>query len=316
MHVFIDTNILLEFYGYSKERLDDLKNALSFADNKQLTIWLTQQVREEFERNRAKTIEVTLSQYEGGKTEFNPSQFVKDSPEYEGLSVAHKEYRKLREAAGKRVREEAEKRELDADELIAELFKRDTQPRTTEILQRARDRKSVGNPPGKKTTLGDEVNWETLLECVPDGNDLHILSMDGDYECALNSGEVSSFLQQEWMEKKKARVFLYKRLSAFSSLHFKGLTIEKDSEREALIEQLRSSGNFMKTHLAIAQLLEMFPFSASQAAALVEVAMANTQVRWVLSDEDVKEFFTKLVDAHSDTLEASVLQQLKSKMAE
>lgn len=316
MNVFIDTNILLEFYGYSKERLDDLKKLFSFANNQKLTIWLTEQVRDEFERNRAKTIELTLSQYDGGKTEFNPSQFIKDSVEYGGLSDAHKQYLRLRQEVGKKAREKAKTRELDADKLIEELFKRDTKQRTEEILRRARDRKSVGNPPGKSTTVGDEVNWETLLECIPDNEDLHILSMDGDYECALNPGEVSSFLQKEWRERKNANVFLYARLSAFSSKYFSGFSIEEDSEREALIEQLRSSGNFRETHNTIAYLLLRFPFSAAQAAALVEIAMVNTQVKWVLSDEDVKDFFTKLIDEHSDTLEESVLDELKSKMAE
>jgi len=61
-------------------------------------------------------------------------------------------------------------------------------------IEKAKKRKVVGNPPGKKNDpLGDEINWEILLESIDKStSELIIISNDSDYlteyekRCYLN----------------------------------------------------------------------------------------------------------------------------------
>jgi hypothetical protein len=65
---------------------------------------------------------------------------------------------------------------LKADTVIEELFSSATLIEVNDKLYtKALKRFRMGNPPGKKkgATIGDEVNWEALLEEVPNGADLH-----------------------------------------------------------------------------------------------------------------------------------------------
>jgi hypothetical protein len=55
-------------------------------------------------------------------------------------------------------------------------------PPTEEQLQRARDRKERGNPPGKmKNALGDQIVWEQLLSRCTGCTGIWIITDDGDY---------------------------------------------------------------------------------------------------------------------------------------
>ena len=67
--------------------------------------------------------------------------------------------------------------------------------RTNEIIERAQRRKIIGNPPtSKKETCGDEIIWETLLECCND--DLIIVSRDSTFNTNYN------FLKGEFRKYK------------------------------------------------------------------------------------------------------------------
>lgn len=55
-------------------------------------------------------------------------------------------------------------------------------PHTLEEIQRARERKEKGNPPGKKAgPLGDQLTWEQLLSHCKGKSKLWIISKDSDY---------------------------------------------------------------------------------------------------------------------------------------
>ena len=55
-------------------------------------------------------------------------------------------------------------------------------------------RARLGNPPGKNETVGDAMNWETLLITVPDGTALYLVSEDKDYRSHLSEGVFNEFL--------------------------------------------------------------------------------------------------------------------------
>lgn len=55
-------------------------------------------------------------------------------------------------------------------------------PHTSEELQRARERKELGNPPGKGAgSIGDQLNWEQILTNFKGKKRLWIISRDSDY---------------------------------------------------------------------------------------------------------------------------------------
>jgi hypothetical protein len=71
--------------------------------------------------------------------------------------------------------------EDDVSQRLKTLFDKAIPPSADE-MQRARDRKERGNPPGKqKDTLGDQITWEQLLNRCKGMNRLWIITDDRDY---------------------------------------------------------------------------------------------------------------------------------------
>lgn len=66
-------------------------------------------------------------------------------------------------------------------------------------LQRAKDRRELGNPPGKSTNpIGDQLTWEQILTNFKDKKRLWIISRDGDYGTVFSGkGFLNRFLYDE-----------------------------------------------------------------------------------------------------------------------
>ena len=67
----------------------------------------------------------------------------------------------------------------------------------------------MGNPPGKDNKYGDAVNWECLLDNVPNGEDLYFISADKDYRSLIHHENMNPFLIKEWKIKKFKYLFLF-----------------------------------------------------------------------------------------------------------
>jgi hypothetical protein len=70
---------------------------------------------------------------------------------------------------------------------------------TSEELQRARERKELGNPPGKGAgSIGDQLNWEQILTNFKGKKRLWIISRDSDYGIIHDGqGFLNRFLYEE-----------------------------------------------------------------------------------------------------------------------
>lgn len=79
----------------------------------------------------------------------------------------------------------------------------------------AKTRIDLGNPPGKKKSLGDAVNWEILKDEVPLGEDLYFVGEDVDFYSDLYKDNFKEMLIDEWQNDKKSTIFCYKRLAHF-----------------------------------------------------------------------------------------------------
>jgi hypothetical protein len=244
--------------------------------------------------------------------------FYRNKPAYLEISKDLQKLNKKYAALLQEVEEQIDDQQLDADTLIEQIFeKAKIVADSDDILHAAADRAKRGNPPGKKNgqSIGDEINWEALLESVPSKKAIHIVSVDGDYSSVRDPSRLSDFLHDEWANEKDADAILYRGLSEFFAVHFKRIKLAADVAKATAIDRLASSSSFGTTHSAIAKLVpHLGTFTPSEAERLVEIANENNQVGWIIGDPDVKDFFVGLTQTAG--LKEDVLQQLEEMLPE
>ena len=303
MHVFIDTNILLNFFHYSKDELDALNNVFASHKHGSATVHLTEQVCNEFKRNRENKIKDALKRFKDIRIAPQFPSFMKGYEEYGAIRDMSSQLQELQKVILEKVQKDISEQTLLADRLIGEIFsKQKIVPVTKDVYESASMRLSLGNPPGKNNSLGDAVNWTILLASVPPTENLHIISEDGDFYSSLDEGRVHPFLLDEWRQTKGAELFAYRTLSAFMQEHFDGVAFAFDKDKDALIEALRSAGAFAVTHRLIAELENYQYFSAKEVARILDAAEENDQFGWIVTDYDVSDFLNRVAVPHMESL--------------
>ena len=147
--------------------------------------------------------------------------------------------------------------------MIEDLFDKAKNIETKEdLLDRARTRMSIGNPPGKQGSLGDAINWEALLVEVPNGEDLYLVADDRDYFSVLDENKPKEFLVREWRKKKHSSVHFYRRIALFFAEYYPDIKLASELEKEVAVQQLVGSKSFVSTHRAVAKLSKYENFSA------------------------------------------------------
>lgn len=299
MHVFIDTNILLNFFHYAKDELDSLNDVFASHAHGSATVHLTEQVKNEFIRNREAKISDALRRYKDVRLSPQLPSFTKGYEEYELILKAAAELQKHQKALDKKIDQDISTNNLAADQLIGQIFKTSKiTPINDDIYKQATMRMALGNPPGKNGSLGDAVNWTTLLAAVPDGQDLHMITEDADFYSTLDETKPLPFLESEWRRSKKASLFAYRTLAAFMKMHFDGVAFSYDKTKDALIDELRGSGSFAHTHSTISRLSTYSYFSAKEVARILDAACANGQVGSIVTDADISEFMERCASPH------------------
>ena len=167
------------------------------------------------------------------------------------------------------------------------------------VLERAKTRYALGNPPGKKNGLyGDEINWESLLEYIPSDSHFILISDDKDFKSPLNENELREFLTREWEEKKGSKILFYRSLTSFFKEHKINIELRWEEEKDRLIRELMASPNFATTHEIIRELSRFINFSEEQIKNIGKAANLNSQVSLIAQDPDVKQFYEKYVLPH------------------
>lgn len=173
MHLFIDTNLYLAFYHLTSEDLEELNKLAVLVEQKQLTLYVTDQVKQEFTRNRERIVADALKRLREQHLNLQFPQICNDYPEYAKLRDQQKLYEKDHSALIEKLKSDIAANSLKADKTIASLFDKATIVKTeAAVVERARLRMQVGNPPGKDGSLGDAINWELPLNGVPNGEDV------------------------------------------------------------------------------------------------------------------------------------------------
>ncbi len=315
MNLFIDTNVFLSFYHLSNDDLEEIHKLAVLIDKKVVTLWLTQQVKDEFRRNRETKINDALKKLREHKTKPQFPQICKDYPEYPVIRSLQKDYDRkisdLMECVNSDVRDGT----LKADQKISELFDKAKYIETTEqLIAKARFRMDVRNPPGKDGSLGDAINWEGLLAMVPSGQKLYLVADDKDYYSVLDENKLKEFLAEEWKQEKSEVVVFYRRLSEFFKEHYPDIKLAAELEKELAIRSLVNSSNFGSTHRAVAKLSKYAEFTVSQVNELAQALLSNNQVGWISGDLDVEKFYRSLLETHGILLEKELLEKLNEKL--
>lgn len=313
MQLFIDTNILLSFYALDRNDLAELNKSLEAIERKDITLLLTDQIIDEFYRNREQRIDGAIKSLRNQTFNSQFPQLCEDYPETEMLREALKQYERAHGTLTTKIMADIKAKTLKADRIVQSLFSAGKHlASNNEIVERARLRMAIGNPPGKNNSLGDAINWECLLAAIPEGEDLHFITGDKDYSSALNDDEFSDFLLNEWREKKGTQLYFYKRLSSFCKERFPDITIASNRDKDFLIRDLVTSQSIAATQVAIEKLSYYSEFSAAQVNTIVTAAIGNRHIIWSLEDDRVSGFLRSVVVNNSQYLDPTSLAAIRS----
>ena len=297
INVFLDTNILLDFYHLSGPDLDELQKIVELMGAGRLKLYAPKQVEDEFWRNREGVISDALKQFDETKAVSRIPNIVRGRKEVECLSNAIDEVNKQAKDLKRMVESDINNNELKADSVIARLFGRaKTETVENEIVKRAKLRVALENPPGKKGSLGDAICWEWLLENVADEENLTLVSSDGDYESVLTKGSIKDYLKREWEEKNGGEIELHKNLPSFLGKYFPEIKLSGEVRKLTAIEDLEGSSSFSATHSAISKLSRVNDFSSQEIIKILQAFTSNDQVYGIIGDRDVLEFAKKVVE--------------------
>lgn len=317
MDLFVDTNILLNFFHYSSDDLEELKKLAVLLEAGEVRLVMPRQTIDEFRRNREAKIADALKRLKETRLSSPFPQIAKDYPEFEALRRLQRAFGQNLERLLESIETDAREWRLKADVITDSLFRAAHVVETTpELLALARTRSETGNPPGKRGSLGDAINWEALLQEAGATDDLHFVSGDGDYASELDPDRLASFLDREWNARKFPSLVFYTRLSAFFQAEFPDIKLAADAEVDFAIRDLALSSSFTETHGVVARLQRIAQFSSAQAKEIVDASLGNSQVYWIATDSDVNEFLHRVAHEHADELDEESLTQLHQLLSE
>jgi hypothetical protein len=185
--LFIDANKYLDLYriALGKKLLAPLGEQINY-------IFVTQQVVAEVQRNKIQVAADFLrAQFKELKIQtFNIPDHLSGTGTEQGKNILQqmKEVKqqidKLNvevESLALGIMEQISSSEDEVSKALTPIFAKAV-PHSPEELQRARERKELGNPPGKNTNpIGDQLTWEQILTHFEGKKRLWIISRDGDY---------------------------------------------------------------------------------------------------------------------------------------
>ena len=311
MNIFIDTNVFLSFYHFTSDDLEEFIKLSVLIEKGEVVLYLPEQVQHEYWRNREVKIAEALKGLKKQNLSLEFPTLCKDYEEYSMLRDLQKDFEKEHASLVSKIDTDINKNTLKADKVIEELFAKAEQIETSDkLLDLANMRVGIGNPPGKNGSLGDAINWEALLSTVPDKEELYFIADDKDYFSALDKDKPKEFLIREWKKKKKSEITFYRQISFFFKEYYPHIKLASELEKELAVQMLVSSGNFEATHLAVAKLNNYQDFSESQANEIVDAALTNEQVNWIISDSDVFMFLCWLVGKYSEKINTDAMERL------
>lgn len=297
INLFIDTNIWLSIYEPSSDDLILFKQISKLISTK-FNLIITEQIYDEFWRNRENKIKEIINMFSNGKYSFSAGfpNIIRGYKEFYELNEKYEEFNNLFNKFHKNMLNDINAIATPADKLIKLfLIKNKDYLITEEIVNNAELRYKRGNPPGKNNMLGDAINWELLLKNVPKGEDLYIISKDKDYRSCLDEKELNFYLKQEWKTTKKSDIIFYNSLSSFINKHIPEAKNIDIVRQEELVNELRNSKSYKESHEIIKKLEKFKYWNNADVIELCEIAIKNNQINDIFQDDDIWGFYNNLI---------------------
>lgn len=314
-NVFIDANIWLSLYHFTNDDLEQFSK-LERLVGVDIRLFIPDQIYNEVYRNREVKIKDALDRFE--KFDLVFPAFCKNYDEYKTFYPKFKELKDSHKEWLKKVREDIVNQNSPADIVLRDFFQSTSIIECDHtIIDRGVLRYNIGNPPGKDRKYGDAINWECLLESVPDHEDLFFISADRDYASAYDDTQFNLFLNREWENKKHSKIIFFKSLVNFLNRHFKDIQLNTEKEKDDLIMGLEGSRSFATTHGLIKELTKYADWSIRQIDDMCGAALWNDQVGWILGDNDVNDFYKALLsNINFDKVANENIAKIRDKLVE
>lgn len=206
--------------------------------------------------------------------------FCKKYSEYDILKDWHKDLLARKKSLEVKLLSDINAFSLPPDKIIEELFNvADKIDVTDEIINKAKLRTELWNPPWKKWSLWDAINWICLLESIPDKEDLYFVWIDGDFKSILDKNKINSFLNKEWNKIKLiSSIKYYENISTFIKDNFPDLWELDEYKKNKQIDKLLLSGSFNRSRQILKSLSKIWNFSDQQINKIIENSLSNNQV--------------------------------------
>ncbi len=247
--IYIDSNIYLRFYDSKGPNFKELLNSLEVLNDK---LFVTDQIVYEVIRNKANVFEYSFR------------NFIKQASMSDITIPVHldrKETNEIKEWNRKRAKLVNSNQALvddlnqifnatlrmiiaSSDEVSLILEKLFSNPikESEQEYKSAAKRRERGNPPGKKNdTLGDQINWEQLINAITDIDTLVIVSNDNDYFIRTeNELNLNPILNRELIKvNPEIRILCFNKLSdALKSVNDNSIQKLPTLPRQAVIEEI------------------------------------------------------------------------------
>jgi hypothetical protein len=279
-----------------------------------ITLHLPDQTFDEFNRNRETKIADALKRFNEEKLTGQFPVMCKNYPEYSKIISAIDEFKVQKSKLLESLNKDIESFDLKADKIVASLFEHAERHEYKQyMLFKAKERFDLGKPPGKNKSYGDAINWVTLLENIPNGEDLYFISDDKDFYSVLNATTFKRYLTEEWENVKKSKLFAYRRISDFFKDKFPEIKFTMELEKDILIQELSGSRSFATTRRILKKLCLFEDFSITQLNEFLTACTHNTQIHWIGKDYDIVQMIRKILDPHLEKLDSSLLYDFDSK---
>lgn len=311
-NLFIDSNIYLNFYDFNAEDLNKLGNLVELIKEKHLRLYISSQVISEVKKNREIRLKDAYTKFSKASTSIPMPIFCKHYDEYDRVKRAQNLLEKAKSQLAQVFSRDIDLMSLKADGVFESLIKVAEIIDSDAFYDLAKKRHDLGRPPGKDPrTFGDEITWEALLDCVETDGEFIIISGDGDFCSDFTGNLIKPYLKEEWIRVKGTDVYLYKNLTTFFREHDIAIELKADSEKNEYIETLSSCSNFLCTHSVIESLSKFNVFSDEQIQRLGLILLGNNQVRWIIEDADVKEFYKNILKGKEDVFDEQDWYQIR-----
>lgn len=258
--IFIDTNILLDFYRIRKSEVS-MKYLEEIERHKEILI-LTSQVEMEFKKNR----QMVILEAFGEVNKYSAQNLSVPTVLFEAKPVEMiKKAQKQITAQHAKIKSRIERllNNPTSSDKVFQTLNRVFNSRSEYNLDRTNSKRfairklalkrfGLGYPPRKKsdTSLGDAINWEWIIDCA-NRTDKHIIlvTRDSDYGALHgNTSYLNDWLQLEFRERinKKRKLILTDKLSYAFKLVEIPVSQEMIEEENKVISDSADSFNFFR----------------------------------------------------------------------